>query len=100
MVLGDFNCTVDTDAIGLMKSAGFVELFGYLNPNEPGLTWDNERNACLQTHSTLLPSRRIDLVLIDQNLLGKFAPKTCRLVFTDPKNGTFASDHFGVCAEF
>lgn len=98
---GDFNSTPESEAVEEMKNAGFVELFGHLQPKENGFTWDNARNPYLKTHSVIYPDRRIDLVMVRRELLPLLQPKSCELAFTKPDGeGVLPSDHFGVIAEF
>jgi endonuclease/exonuclease/phosphatase family metal-dependent hydrolase len=100
ILTGDFNCPPESNPILAAKMSGFLEIFGELNPEEDGFTWDNKRNPYLKTHSVELPDRRIDLVLMRKELLTIATPKTCELVFTEPDaEGNFPSDHFGLSAE-
>ncbi len=100
ILAGDFNCEPDSEAVDLLLKKDFAELYGKLNPGKMDFTWDNNRNPYLKTHSVIFPNRRIDLLLIHEKLLARFAAKCCELVFTKSEpNGIFPSDHFGLCAE-
>ncbi|HEX7231245.1 MAG TPA: endonuclease/exonuclease/phosphatase family protein [Candidatus Binatia bacterium] len=100
VVAGDFNCTPDSLAMTwLISHSGFVDTYAILHPGEVGFTWSN-KNFFAQNQRPLLPERRIDYVLADPGLV-KNRLRRCEVVFDVPQSdGMFASDHFGVLAEF
>jgi endonuclease/exonuclease/phosphatase family metal-dependent hydrolase len=100
VLMGDMNATPDSEEITwFLNESGLVDAYGYLHPNETGFSWDN-RNRFAGSHTPSLPDRRIDFIFVKGERLVESLAE-CRLVFTecDPR-GIFASDHFGVLAEF
>lgn len=96
-VAGDFNAPPQTPEIHrMMLESGFIDLFGVKNPGEPGLTWKNS-NPFAAGSSVLMPDRRIDYIFMQGISITKVS--SVQVVFTEPVNGIFASDHFGVLAE-
>jgi|SoiMethySBSTD1v2_1073268.scaffolds.fasta_scaffold43494_6 endonuclease/exonuclease/phosphatase family metal-dependent hydrolase len=100
VVAGDFNCTPDSVAMTwLISHSGFADTYAVLHPGEAGFTWSNT-NLFAQNHRPVLPERRIDYVLADPGFV-KNRLRRCEVVFDVPHSfGMFASDHFGVLAEF
>jgi endonuclease/exonuclease/phosphatase family metal-dependent hydrolase len=97
LAMGDFNAPPDTKEIRkMMLEGGFIDLFGVKHPGKPGLTWDN-MNPFAAGSSEPLPNRRIDYIFMQGLSITKVA--AVDVVLTKPKNGIFASDHFGVLAE-
>ena len=92
---GDFKAAPQEDPIGMMRGAGFTDLFAALHPEEPGITWDN-RNLHIQSHTVRFPDRRIDYLF----LRGKeWKPVRCEVVCNVPTaEGICPSDHYGVLA--
>jgi exonuclease III len=75
-----------------------IDTYETLHPGAAGFTW-NSRNLFAQYHRPVLPDRRIDYILADARLAKNL--KRCEIVFDTPDAlGIFASDHFGVLAEF
>lgn len=100
VLTGDLNAPPDSAEITwLVKAKGIVDAFGVLHPDDPGLTWDN-KNPFTSGHKHPLPDRRIDYILVKGGDLTRNL-RACNLVFNRPgRAGLFASDHFGVMAEF
>jgi endonuclease/exonuclease/phosphatase family metal-dependent hydrolase len=100
VVAGDFNCTPDSPAMTwLISHSGFIDTYRVLHPDAAGFTWSN-RNLFAQKHRPVLPERRIDYVLADSGFVENRL-RRCEVVFDVPQTlGVFASDHFGVLAEF
>ena len=98
IAMGDFNSTAWTPEIRQLKEAGWKDTFAALHPETPGLTWDNANPfAFLSNHP--MPDRRIDYIFCQSKMAQKL--KAVEVVFTKPDaNGCFASDHYGVFAEF
>ncbi len=101
IVMGDLNSTRHSPEIrGFIEEGGFRDLFFEKHRDEPGFTWDNQNPYAASAHHPL-PDRRIDFILARGSGSGLKDLVSCDLVFTrpDPK-GIWASDHFGVLAEF
>lgn len=100
-LVGDLNSTRPSEEIGgLIAKGGFRDLFFEKHGHESGFTWDN-RNPYVASAEHKLPDRRIDFILIRSSgpLLKHLV--SCERVFTEPNaKGIWASDHFGVLAEF
>lgn len=101
ILVGDLNAPPDSPEIRwFLKEGEFRDLFHELHPGVPGFTWDN-RNVYAGAAHHKMPDRRIDQVLVRGS--GPVAKHlvSCDLVFTKPRgDGVWASDHFGVLAEF
>ena len=101
LLMGDLNSTRHSAEISwLIREGGFRDLFFDKHGHESGFTWDN-RNPYTAGAEHKLPDRRIDFVLARGSgpLLKNLA--SCDLAFTQPNaQGIWASDHFGVLAEF
>lgn len=99
IVAGDFNSTPDSAAMTwFLGRSALIDTYGTLHPGTAGFTW-NSRNLFAQNHRPVLPDRRIDYILADARLAKNL--KRCEIVFDTPDAlGMFASDHFGVLAEF
>ena len=97
--MGDMNATPESDEIKwLVKELELVDAFGYLHPDKPGFSWDNE-NQFAGSHKPPLPNRRIDFIFVRGKELVENL-KGCCLVYTEPdRRGFYASDHFGVLVE-
>lgn len=94
---GDFNASPDTKEIyRMMLEGGFIDLYGVKNPADPGLTWDN-RNPFAAGSSIKMPDRRIDFIFMQGVSITKVG--SVQRVLTEPVNGIYASDHFGVLVE-
>lgn len=100
VLTGDLNAPPDAAEIcWLLEAAGLVDAFAALHPGEPGFTWDN-RNAFTADQRVTLPDRRIDYILVKGESLTRHL-RACNLVFERAdRSGVFASDHFGLMAEF
>lgn len=103
---GDFNCDVDTSEIDLIKSRGrFRDCYAEHQPYERGWTWSH-KNPYTAMPSNLLsgelmPQRRIDYIFCRPPRGFPFQSKSCRIVLDQPDSrGIWASDHFGLLAEF
>jgi len=101
ILVGDLNAPPDSSEIQwFIREGGFRDLFSEVHPGELGHTWDN-RNYYVATCNHKMPNRRIDQVLVRQSgsIFGKLS--SCRIVYAEPnENQVWASDHFGVLAEF
>ena len=104
IIVGDLNA--DPDATEIRYLCGLTSLDGRstyyqdawrVRGDGPGFTWDN-RNV----HTALMfePDRRLDYVLVGlADISGRGWIERVGLVATDPADGVWASDHFGVVAD-
>ncbi len=100
--LGDFNSVPQSPEVLKMRDeGGFRDAFGESHPNRPGNTWDN-RNPFAAGSSVSMPDRRIDFIFWRPAVkrMENFDLRAADMVFTEPAGDIFASDHFGVLAEF
>ncbi|MBI2167076.1 MAG: endonuclease/exonuclease/phosphatase family protein [Candidatus Omnitrophica bacterium] len=101
VLVGDLNAPPDSEEIQtLIREGGFRDTFRLCHPGEAGFSWDN-RNPYAGGSLHKMPDRRIDYILargagpLLKNL------KSSGLIFTAPgSKGFWASDHFGLLAEF
>ena len=105
LLVGDMNAEPDSDEIrylrglttlGQGRSAYYQDAFALAGDGTPGLTYARRNPFAAPLHE---PDRRIDYVWVrgrDETHRGE--PLEARLVFDQPVNGTFPSDHFGVIA--
>jgi len=105
ILVGDFNARPDSAEIRFLtglqslhgKSVYCADCFEQAGEG-PGVTFDGIRNKFAEQYHE--HPRRIDYVFVrgpDTLVRGK--PLAARVVFDEPKDGVFASDHFGVIAE-
>lgn len=101
LVMGDFNAVADTPEIKMMTGEGhFKDSYAGMQPNQPGLTWDNQ-NPYAKLSSSRLPDRRIDYLFFRNasDILSRL--NSVEIVYREPNaQGVFASDHYGLLAEF
>ncbi len=98
LLAGDFNAEPSSPPIRQIVEAGFTDLFAYLRPQDPGITWDN-RNPFIQSHEVKFPDRRIDYLFLHEKALTGLKPTQCEVVGRIPTaEGLFPSDHYGVLA--
>jgi endonuclease/exonuclease/phosphatase family metal-dependent hydrolase len=105
ILVGDFNAPPDASEVRFLrglqslggKSVYFADCFEQCGEG-PGVTFDETRNVYAEQYHE--HPRRIDYVFVrgpDRKVRGK--PRSAKVVFDTPKDGVFASDHFGVLAE-
>jgi endonuclease/exonuclease/phosphatase family metal-dependent hydrolase len=105
ILVGDFNAQPEASEVRFLKglqslegkSVYFADCFEQCGAGS-GVTFDSTRNQFAEQYHEF--PRRIDYVFVrgpDTLVRGK--PLSARVVFDEPKNGVFASDHFGVLAE-
>ena len=95
-VVGDFNAPPESLEIQkMMLESGFMDLFNVMHPKDPGLTWNN-MNPFTVGSSVKMPDRRIDYIFVRGISMPKL--QSAELVYTQPVEGLYASDHFGVLA--
>jgi endonuclease/exonuclease/phosphatase family metal-dependent hydrolase len=107
ILMGDFNARPESDEIrwlrGLVTVEGrrvhYQDAWERIHPGERGWTWAsaNPHTAALRF---LDPDRRIDYIFVTtMRKDGRGTIHDCRVVFDQPEDGVFASDHFGLLAE-
>jgi endonuclease/exonuclease/phosphatase family metal-dependent hydrolase len=105
ILVGDFNAQPEATEIrylgGLTSLAGrsvyFADSFGHAGQGR-GVTFDTEGNGFAKP--TLEPPRRIDYVFVrGPDERGRGRPLASRVVLDQPRDGVWASDHYGVLAE-
>jgi endonuclease/exonuclease/phosphatase family metal-dependent hydrolase len=81
-------------AYGILTSAGFVDIWSEIHPNDAGITW-----PLFLEDSGIGPStpQRIDLILSKGSGI---APLRIVRTGLSPRNGLWSSDHAGVAAAF
>ncbi len=100
LLMGDMNAAPDSNEIRwLLNESGLVDTFAAKNPADSGITWDTENRFTSQQKPHTL-NRRIDYIFCAGDDLAK-SLSSCQVVFDRPDtHGIFASDHYGVLAEF
>jgi len=99
VLCGDFNCEYASAPMDAFRKDGYRDLMEGM-PDAGRHSWDNA-NPHIQTHTVKFPDRRIDLVLANALFRERYTPETTRIVLDEPSpEGLFASDHYGVLAEF
>ncbi|MFO0593318.1 MAG: endonuclease/exonuclease/phosphatase family protein [Polyangiaceae bacterium] len=105
ILVGDFNAPPEASEIRFLKglqslegkSVYFADCFEQRGTGS-GVTFDGTRNTFAEVYHE--HPRRIDYVFVrgpDQRVRGK--PLAAQVVFDEPVDGVFATDHFGVMAE-
>ena len=98
ILAGDLNSDAHTPswengpAYGILTSAGFLDIWGMMHPNAPGITW-----PLFVEDSGIGPSapQGIDLILTKG---AGVAPNRLVLTGLNPRKGVWSSDHAGVDA--
>jgi len=100
-VMGDFNAPPKTAEVKKMtEEAGYTDIYDKVHPGQPGLTWDN-RNIYASATQHPLPDRRIDYLFTHGQKYLLTHAETAEILYSEPNDqGIFASDHFGLMAEF
>jgi endonuclease/exonuclease/phosphatase family metal-dependent hydrolase len=105
VVTGDFNAEPCSDELRLLGGLladpavpGLVLLdsWRYADPGDPGFSWDL-RNP--YQDDSLIPSSRIDYILVGLPWEGRGRVESVRLAGTGPVDGVWPSDHFAVVAD-
>jgi endonuclease/exonuclease/phosphatase family metal-dependent hydrolase len=104
LVCGDFNAPPTSDEIRMMTGEAAVPVDGLFfhdawlvaGDGGPGYTWDQSNSFA---GGALEPNRRIDYIFAgDPRPNGAGHATECRILGTQPADGVFPSDHFGVAA--
>ena len=108
VLLGDLNAAPDSASIrfltGAQSLAGtsvrYEDAWAATHPKEPGHTFTPLNPLVRAGQMPLERGRRIDYILVRSGPHGPLLDVAdCRMVFTEPVNGVWASDHFGVLAD-
>ena len=105
IMLGDFNAEPESDEIRFLrgfatiegKSVFFADAWAYGGDGGPGFTFDRRNPYAARSHE---PPRRIDYIFVrgpDSKWRGE--PVATRVVFDQPEDDVWASDHFGLYTE-
>jgi endonuclease/exonuclease/phosphatase family metal-dependent hydrolase len=105
ILAGDFNAEPESDEIRFLRgfatrdgrSVFFADAWSYGGDGGPGFTFDRRNAFAARSHE---PPRRIDYVFVrgpDSKWRGE--PLKTQLVFTEPTDDVWASDHFGLLTE-
>jgi len=103
ILLGDFNALADSEEIGLLRQAGFVDAYEQAGSGE-GFTWDEDGNPNIQLQRRTYPdevpedprNKRIDYVFVRGSGL---RVTRAQVVLDHPLGGQYPSDHYGLLAE-
>jgi endonuclease/exonuclease/phosphatase family metal-dependent hydrolase len=108
VLLGDFNAAPDTAGMrfltGRQSLAGvsvhYEDAWEAVHGDAPGDTFTPRNPLVRSGEMPLERGRRIDHILVRGGARGPLLDVAdCRLVFTEPVDGVWASDHFGVLAD-
>ncbi len=108
VLLGDLNAGPDAASIrfltGRQSLAGtsvrYEDAWAVAHPDEPGHTFSPRTPLVRAGQMPLERGRRIDYVMTRSGPHGSLLDVAdCRLVFDEPVDGVWASDHFGVLAD-
>jgi tyrosyl-DNA phosphodiesterase 2 len=86
ILLGDFNSEFNID--------DYNDIWEILKPNEDGFTFDYMENEL-----TNKVTRKFNRTRIDKILFKEIKPISIELVFNEPINKIYASDHFGLLSQ-
>lgn len=108
ILMGDFNAEVVSPEIQQIIEAGFIDTYSLMNPDDPGYTWDPERNQNIIDYYTPVKDTmsvgdqidyfaqyRIDLIFVGGSLTEENVLAST-IVLDEMVDGQHPSDHFGV----
>jgi len=108
ILMGDFNAEVVSPEIQQIIDAGFIDSYSLMNPDDPGYTWDPEKNQNIIDYYTPIKDTmsvgdqidyfaqyRIDLIFVGGSLTAENVLES-GLVLDEMVDGQHPSDHFGV----
>jgi len=100
VLVGDLNAGPETPSVAYVRETmGWCDTFAVSNPGALGLTWDY-RNPHAEMERDKMAERRIDYILV-RTQTGPFKKiLSSKVVFDEPRNGIWPSDHLGVMTEF
>ncbi|GIH20066.1 hypothetical protein Raf01_82380 [Rugosimonospora africana] len=108
VLLGDFNADADAASIRFLTgrqsldgvSVRYEDAWAAAHPDEAGHTFTPHNPLVRAGQMPLERGRRIDYAMVRGGPHGPLLDVAdCRLIFTEPVDGVWASDHFGVCAD-
>ena len=108
VLLGDFDAAPDAASMRFWTgrqslhgiSVRYEDAWEVVHRGQPGYTFSPENPLVRNGQMSLERGRRIDHVLIRSGSHGPLLDVAdCRLVFDEPVEGVWASDHFGVLAD-
>ncbi len=108
VLLGDLNADPRAASIRFLTgrqalagaSVRYEDAWEAVHPDEPGHTFSPRNPLVRAGQMPLERGRRIDYVLIRSGSHGPLLDVAdCRLIFDEPVDGIWASDHFGVLAD-
>lgn len=109
VLAGDFNATPDASSMrfwtGLQSLDGvsvcYQEVWETLHPDDPGHTFSPDNPLAFNDEPHLQRGRRIDDILVRCEEHGPtLRVSSSHRIFDQPVNGVWASDHFGMMADF
>lgn len=98
LVLGDFNAD-PTEHAGLVAGARAIDLWERARPDDPGLTFDVERNTLAGLVTTTNRSARLDRILAVEQRSAAVVHSATLVGTTLGATGIPPSDHYGVAVE-
>jgi endonuclease/exonuclease/phosphatase family metal-dependent hydrolase/2'-5' RNA ligase len=98
LVLGDFNAEPAEHA-ALAAAARAVDLWERMRPDDPGLTFDVDRNPLAGLVTTTNRSARLDRILAIEHRAAVTVRSATLLGIAVGSNGLPPSDHYGVAVE-
>lgn len=108
VLLGDFDDTPDSSGLRFFTgrqsldgmSVAYRDAWEAIHPNDPGHTFTPANRLVREDEWYRELGRRIDYVLIRSGKRGPSLTATnCQLIFNEPVEGVWASDHFGILAD-
>jgi endonuclease/exonuclease/phosphatase family metal-dependent hydrolase len=109
IVLGDFDATPDAASVQFWRgrrsldgvSVCYQDAWDTVRPGEPGFTFGAENPRVRAGEVATAVSRRIDYILIRSGIHGPtLRVDSCDRLLDRPVGGVWASDHYGVVADF
>lgn len=105
ILVGDFNAEPESDEIRYLRgwhvidgqTTCFYDAFAFAGDGGRGITFARRNTLAREANE---PDRRIDYIFVqppDRDRRGEIL--SARVVFDEPEDGVFVSDHFGVYAE-
>jgi endonuclease/exonuclease/phosphatase family metal-dependent hydrolase len=109
VLAGDLDATPDTASVRFLcgrqslghTSVHYVDAWEHLHPGDPGHTLSLRNPLVVQESPvTVEEPRRIDYILVRAGANGpSLRIAACELLFDQPVDGAWASDHFGLTAD-
>ncbi|MSR76676.1 MAG: hypothetical protein EXS63_00400 [Candidatus Omnitrophica bacterium] len=100
IMMGDFNAPPTANEIMMIKAQGWKDSYTIKHPDIPGCTWAND-NPFAAGSSHVLPDRRIDYIFYQSQEISLKNLRECTMIWDKPESDAlYASDHFGLLAEF